>query len=126
MFQKTEVKQHMTRSLSVPVNVKARSLRRMDSGGMIRVISATPRPPIVEGASPDDVPAVEIGKFDHYVLSVFFIHLYIYQFMFNALQRGEKKNVIKGYGSYGLKRSNWQILYFQAYAFVNSSPSPKQ
>ncbi|XP_015880875.2 uncharacterized protein LOC107416842 isoform X1 [Ziziphus jujuba] len=63
-FSKTEVKQHMTRSLSVPVNVKARSLRRMDSGGMIRVISATPRPPIVEGASPDDVPAVEIASED--------------------------------------------------------------
>lgn len=62
MFQKTEVKQHMTRSLSVPVNVKAISLRRIDSGGMIRVISATPRPATVDSASPDDIPAAEIGK----------------------------------------------------------------
>ncbi|CAL2249050.1 unnamed protein product [Prunus armeniaca] len=54
-----EVKQHMSRSLSVPVNVKTRSLRRMDSGGMMRVISATPRPSIVEGASPNAAPALE-------------------------------------------------------------------
>ncbi|KAF3445143.1 hypothetical protein FNV43_RR14836 [Rhamnella rubrinervis] len=63
-LSKTEVKQHMTRSLSVPVNVKARSLRRNDSGGMIRVISATPRP-AVDSASPDDIPAAaEIASED--------------------------------------------------------------
>lgn len=61
----------MTRSLSVPVNVKARSLRRIDSGGMIRVISATPRPATVDSASPNDVPAVEIGKFYNIVLMEF-------------------------------------------------------
>ncbi|RVW82291.1 hypothetical protein CK203_041671 [Vitis vinifera] len=56
-LQKVEVQHHMTRSLSVPVNVKARSLRRMDStGGLIRVISATPRPVAVDGASQDDAP----------------------------------------------------------------------
>lgn len=38
----------MSRSLSVPVNVKTRSINRMDSlGGVIRVIPATPR--TVEG-----------------------------------------------------------------------------
>ncbi|XP_016649095.1 PREDICTED: uncharacterized protein LOC103329100 isoform X2 [Prunus mume] len=57
-----EVKQHMSRSLSVPVNVKTRSLRRMDSGGMMRVISATPRPSIVEGASPNAAPALETNS----------------------------------------------------------------
>ena len=52
----------MTRSLSVPVNVKARSLRRMDStGGLIRVISATPRLVAVDSASQDDAPVTEIG-----------------------------------------------------------------
>ncbi|RVW85906.1 hypothetical protein CK203_035278 [Vitis vinifera] len=61
-FSKVEVQHHMTRSLSVPVNVKARSLRRMDStGGLIRVISATPRPVAVDGASQDDAPVTEIG-----------------------------------------------------------------
>ena len=62
-LQKVEVQHHMTRSLSVPVNVKARSLRRMDStGGLIRVISATPRPVAVDGASQDDAPVTEIGR----------------------------------------------------------------
>lgn len=32
-YPKVEVQHHMTRSLSVPVNVKARDLRRMDSTG---------------------------------------------------------------------------------------------
>ncbi|BBG99855.1 RING/U-box superfamily protein [Prunus dulcis] len=60
-FSKIEVKQHMSRSLSVPVNVKTRSLRRMDSGGMMRVISATPRPSIVEATedSGEDIPEEE-------------------------------------------------------------------
>ncbi|WJZ99008.1 hypothetical protein VitviT2T_017489 [Vitis vinifera] len=64
-FSKVEVQHHMTRSLSVPVNVKARSLRRMDStGGLIRVISATPRPVAVDGASQDDAPVTEIVSGD--------------------------------------------------------------
>ncbi|BFG25830.1 hypothetical protein CerSpe_121040 [Prunus speciosa] len=63
-FSTIEVKQHMSRSLSVPVNVKTRSLRRMDSGGMMRVISATPRPSIVEGASPNAAPALETSTED--------------------------------------------------------------
>lgn len=62
LLQTIEVKHHMTRSLSVPVNVKARSLRRMDSGGMIRVISATPRPAsTVDGPSQNDAHATEVG-----------------------------------------------------------------
>lgn len=51
----------------------------MDSGGMMRVISATPRPPIVEGASSDDVPAVEIGKFDHCLNLRVFFHISLYE-----------------------------------------------
>ncbi|XP_068335667.1 uncharacterized protein [Pyrus communis] len=54
-----EVKHHMSRSFSVPVNIATRSLRRMDSGCMIRVISATPRPSAVERASPNADPALE-------------------------------------------------------------------
>lgn len=61
LFQKVEVQQHMIRSLSVPVNVKTRSLRRMDSGGMMRVIS-TPRPAAVDSASQDGAPAMETGN----------------------------------------------------------------
>lgn len=54
----------MMRSLSVPVNVKPRSLRRADSGGgLIRVISATPRPAAVEGALPNDASSTEISRF---------------------------------------------------------------
>ncbi|GMN21506.1 hypothetical protein TIFTF001_045512 [Ficus carica] len=63
-FSTIEVKHHMPRSLSVPVNVKARSLRRMDSGGMIRVISATPRPASVDSASPNDAHAIESASED--------------------------------------------------------------
>ncbi|XVF58495.1 hypothetical protein PTKIN_Ptkin07bG0070600 [Pterospermum kingtungense] len=64
---KSMVQQHMsmTRSLSVPVNVKPRSLRRADSGrGLIRVISATPCPAAVEGALPNDASSTEITSED--------------------------------------------------------------
>ncbi|PON36244.1 hypothetical protein PanWU01x14_330040 [Parasponia andersonii] len=60
-FSTIEIKHHMTRSLSVPVNVKARSLNRIDSGGMIRVISATPRPATVNGTSQNDAHATELN-----------------------------------------------------------------
>ncbi|MBA0712284.1 hypothetical protein Golax_011396 [Gossypium laxum] len=53
----------MTRSLSVPVNVKPISVRRADSGrGLVRVISATPRPAALEGSLPDDAPSTEISR----------------------------------------------------------------
>ncbi|KAK4483922.1 hypothetical protein RD792_011131 [Penstemon davidsonii] len=56
----TEVQQFMTRSLSVPVNVKTRSLRRTDSSGsLIRVISSNHRPRTVETDSPDISPETE-------------------------------------------------------------------
>lgn len=52
----------MTRSFSVPVNVKTRSLRRTDSsGGLIRVISTNHRPTAEENASPDISPETEAG-----------------------------------------------------------------
>ncbi|KAK4387665.1 hypothetical protein Sango_2373100 [Sesamum angolense] len=57
---KPEVKQHMTRSFSVPVNVKTRSLRRTDSsGGLIRVISANHRLTTVENASQEISPETD-------------------------------------------------------------------
>ncbi|XVF14470.1 hypothetical protein REPUB_Repub09cG0063000 [Reevesia pubescens] len=61
---KSVVQQHMSmaRSLSVPVNVKPRSLRRADSGrGLVRVISATSRPAAFEGASTNVAPSTEIN-----------------------------------------------------------------
>ncbi|KAF8402739.1 hypothetical protein HHK36_010829 [Tetracentron sinense] len=44
LYSKKGVQRHISRSLSVPVNNKERSLRRMDSlGGIFRVIPSTPR-----------------------------------------------------------------------------------
>ncbi|KAJ8631368.1 hypothetical protein MRB53_024691 [Persea americana] len=58
-FIKPEVQRHIKRSLSVPLNVKTRSLRRTDSlGGLIRVIT-TPRPKAAEGSPPGDAPVTE-------------------------------------------------------------------
>ncbi|XP_077220560.1 uncharacterized protein LOC143854457 [Tasmannia lanceolata] len=62
---KPEVQHHITRSLSVPVNVKSRSLRRTDSlGGLIRVIPTTPRVPVVDCATLNDNPALETANED--------------------------------------------------------------
>ncbi|KAL5808152.1 hypothetical protein ACOSQ3_028843 [Xanthoceras sorbifolium] len=62
---KLGVQQHMTRSFSVPVNIKFRSLRWMEpGGGLIRVISATPRPTVVERNSSNDDLATKIGDQD--------------------------------------------------------------
>ncbi|GMP51915.1 hypothetical protein CsSME_00017955 [Camellia sinensis var. sinensis] len=63
MKSKPESQHHMRRSFSVPVNIKARSLRRTDStGGLIRVISVTPRPVTVVGASPSESRETEIAS----------------------------------------------------------------
>ncbi|KAM5580284.1 hypothetical protein ABKV19_009838 [Rosa sericea] len=62
-LSKIEVEQQMIRSFSVPVNVKTRSLRRMDSGGMMRVIS-TPRPAVVDAASQNSAPVMETATED--------------------------------------------------------------
>ncbi|OWM67004.1 hypothetical protein CDL15_Pgr000456 [Punica granatum] len=62
---KPEVKHHITRSFSVPVNIKNRSLRRTDSGGLIRVIPATPRPPAAEHQSPNDGVTEDIATEDN-------------------------------------------------------------
>ncbi|XP_068655960.1 uncharacterized protein [Aristolochia californica] len=60
--EKPEVQRHIKRSLSVPVNIKNRSLRRMDSfGGLIRIIPVTPRVPTVDGLADDDAPAADIA-----------------------------------------------------------------
>ncbi|XP_061344079.1 uncharacterized protein LOC133290044 isoform X2 [Gastrolobium bilobum] len=56
-----EVQQHMTRSFSVPVNGKATKLKRTDSRGLIRVISAKPHLETVGGASTDDASVPEIA-----------------------------------------------------------------
>ncbi|KAJ4980554.1 hypothetical protein NE237_031391 [Protea cynaroides] len=54
---KSEVHHHVTRSFSAPVNTKTRCLRRTDStGGVIRVIPATPCPATVDDTSPKDGP----------------------------------------------------------------------
>ncbi|XP_031254573.1 uncharacterized protein LOC116112595 [Pistacia vera] len=59
-ISKSEVRQHMTRSLSVPVNTKVRSLRRTESGGgLIRVISMTPRSAAADKTSVNDDSATE-------------------------------------------------------------------
>ncbi|KAG9141225.1 hypothetical protein Leryth_001713 [Lithospermum erythrorhizon] len=56
---------HMKRSLSVPLNVKARSLRRTDSSGrMIRVIAATPRPETTNDALQDGSSEIQIVEED--------------------------------------------------------------
>lgn len=63
-IQKVEVRHHIRRSLSVPVNIKVRSLRRTDSGGgLFRVVSATPRPVAADSTSTNDASTTEIGKF---------------------------------------------------------------
>ncbi|XP_010036055.2 probable E3 ubiquitin-protein ligase MARCHF10 [Eucalyptus grandis] len=61
---KPEVHHHITRSFSVPVNVKTRSLKRINSGGLIRVISASPRPEAVDPSSANDASAEEIANED--------------------------------------------------------------
>ncbi|KAF9620694.1 hypothetical protein IFM89_013994, partial [Coptis chinensis] len=59
-FPKTEVQKQITRSFSVPVNVKTRSLRQMDSTrGLMRVISVTPRSMVHNCTSPNGAPATE-------------------------------------------------------------------
>ncbi|XP_072954403.1 uncharacterized protein [Typha angustifolia] len=50
-----EVQTQIRRSFSVPGNAKNRSLRRMDSIGLFRVISATPRPVPADNAIENDV-----------------------------------------------------------------------
>ncbi|XP_030546612.2 uncharacterized protein LOC115752527 isoform X2 [Rhodamnia argentea] len=61
---KPEVHHQMTRSFSVPVNVNTRSLKRINSGGLIRVIPATPRPEVVDPASPNDASSEYIANED--------------------------------------------------------------
>ncbi|XP_058195437.1 uncharacterized protein LOC131311858 isoform X1 [Rhododendron vialii] len=64
-ISKLEIQHHMMRSSSVPVIVKTRSLRRMNSdGGLIRVIPATPHPATVDGASPKNASDTEIASED--------------------------------------------------------------
>ncbi|KAL3568876.1 hypothetical protein D5086_028766 [Populus alba] len=61
-YDKVEVRHHIRRSLSVPVNIKVRSLRRTDSGGgLFRVVSATPRPVAADGTSTNDASTIEIA-----------------------------------------------------------------
>ncbi|KAL6983180.1 hypothetical protein U1Q18_016573 [Sarracenia purpurea var. burkii] len=67
-FSKPEIQHHMMRSFSVPVNVKTRSLRRMNSSGsLIRVILATPRSAIINSAPPVKSIEREIGMYIHFV-----------------------------------------------------------
>ncbi|KAJ6756624.1 hypothetical protein OIU79_028917 [Salix purpurea] len=64
-YDKVEVQHHIRRSLSVPVNIKARSLRRTDSGGgLFRVVSTTPRPVAADSVSTNDASTTEITTED--------------------------------------------------------------
>ncbi|MED6210573.1 hypothetical protein PIB30_065419 [Stylosanthes scabra] len=56
-----DVKQHITRSLSVPVDAKATKLRRTESRVLIRVISARQHLATVDGTSTGDAPVMEIA-----------------------------------------------------------------
>ncbi|MED6106308.1 hypothetical protein PIB30_003718 [Stylosanthes scabra] len=56
-----DVKQHITRSLSVPVDAKATKLRRIESRVLIRVISARRHLATVDGTSTGDAPVMEIA-----------------------------------------------------------------
>ncbi|XP_011008532.1 PREDICTED: uncharacterized protein LOC105115035 [Populus euphratica] len=61
-YDKVEVRHHIRRSLSVPVNIKVRSLRQTDSvGGLFRVVSATPRPVAADSTSTNDASTTEIA-----------------------------------------------------------------
>ncbi|KAJ6332272.1 hypothetical protein OIU76_010626 [Salix suchowensis] len=63
--QKVEVRHHIRRSLSVPVNIKIRSLRRTESGGgLFRVVSATPRPVAADSTSTNDSSTIDIASED--------------------------------------------------------------
>ncbi|KAJ6700249.1 hypothetical protein OIU79_013314 [Salix purpurea] len=62
---KVEVRHHIRRSLSVPVNIKIRSLRRTESGGgLFRVVSATPRPVAADSTSTNDSSTIDIASED--------------------------------------------------------------
>ncbi|XP_057440823.1 uncharacterized protein LOC130732845 isoform X3 [Lotus japonicus] len=56
-----EVQQHMTRSFSVPVNGNATNLKRTDSRGLIRIISAKQHLEAVGGTSTNDSSVLEIA-----------------------------------------------------------------
>lgn len=58
---KSRTQQKMTRSFSVPLNIKVRTLRRTESGGLIRVISVSTRSAAVERISVNDDPATDIA-----------------------------------------------------------------
>ncbi|ESW17968.1 hypothetical protein PHAVU_006G002500 [Phaseolus vulgaris] len=57
---KMEVNQHITRSVSVPVNIKAANLRRTDSRRLVRVISARSLLTTGEGISTQNASGSEI------------------------------------------------------------------
>ncbi|TKY47906.1 E3 ubiquitin ligase SUD1 [Spatholobus suberectus] len=59
-LSKVEVNQHMTRSFSVPVNVKAANLRPTDSRSLIRVISARSLRATIGGISTQNASGSEI------------------------------------------------------------------
>ncbi|KAB5551607.1 hypothetical protein DKX38_008918 [Salix brachista] len=63
--QKVEVRHHIRRSLSVPVNIKIRSLRRTESGGgLFRVVAATPRLVAADSTSTNDSSTIDIASED--------------------------------------------------------------
>lgn len=70
--QKMEVNQHITRSVSVPVNIKAANLRRADSRRLVRVISARSLLSTGEGISTQNSSGSEIGNL-HHIWNLYYI-----------------------------------------------------
>ncbi|WVY93222.1 hypothetical protein V8G54_032310 [Vigna mungo] len=64
-----EVNQHITRSVSVPVNIKAANLRRADSRRLVRVISARSLLTTGDGISTQNASGSEIGIVDDMVVA---------------------------------------------------------
>jgi len=80
--QKMEVNQHITRSVSVPVNIKAANLRRTDSRRLVRVISARSLLTNGEGISTQNASGSEIGNLLHNIWNLYYIFLSVSLFKF--------------------------------------------
>uniref|UniRef100_A0A9I9E0B0 RING-CH-type domain-containing protein n=1 Tax=Cucumis melo TaxID=3656 RepID=A0A9I9E0B0_CUCME len=75
---KTKAKPHIARSLSAPLNVKPRALRRLDSVGLIRVVSADPRyagASLSQGKEIESEPAGDDIPEDEAVCRICFLEL---------------------------------------------------
>ncbi|KAI4295069.1 hypothetical protein MLD38_040664 [Melastoma candidum] len=62
LLMKAEVKKHIMRSLSVPANIKSRSLKRMASSGLIRVVPTAPKSEEIGCGTQNDASANDTGE----------------------------------------------------------------